>query len=174
MPRWNSIHNVIPPGKDRWRSPLPLVGGGRLTGCLVMGGMVIFIMRMTLAPPRCSGVCDGCWFVPTKWHGCERVYRKQQMMEDLCGLWFRGLYKLYQTLEIGKQQKPCFQVLQRKVCLCKVFQRKDSSQNHQVTWRAFWISPLPISLTEMGNPTSDIGCCLESFSFHKCCWFVCC
>ena len=42
------------------------LGGVRLTltGCLVMGGMVIFIMRMTLGPPRCSGVCDGRMVCP--------------------------------------------------------------------------------------------------------------
>ena len=44
--------NEFKRGGVRW-------GGGRLrlTGCLVMGGMVIFIMRMTLAPPRCPCVC---------------------------------------------------------------------------------------------------------------------
>ena len=29
--------------------------------------------------------------------------------------------------------------------------------------------PLPISVTEIGNPTSYMGWCLENFSFHKCC-----
>lgn len=155
--------NEFKRGGVRW-------GGGRLrlTGCLVMGGMVIFIMRMTLAPPRC----------PRVWRMLVCPYQvtwmwKQQMMEDLCGLWFRGLYKLYQTVEIGKPQKTCFRCCKGKYVFAKCFKEKIHRKPSSYLKSLLNIPSFHFPYRNW-EPNFWQWMLFGELSFHKCSWFECC